>query len=299
MSRRRILVGTIAALALLTPLSVTGPAAATYPGSDGRVAFGLDRDPSLASPDIYTVRPDGRGLRRLTRHPAADICPNYSADGTAITFCSNRTGTYQIFVMKADGRNKRRLTSLDAGGIFPDFSPDGHRIVFQGLDGDLYTVGRRFGRLTKLTSGPAVEQYPSYSPDGTKIAYVSNKSGVNQVWVMRSDGSHPRQLTFGGAPKGQVPDWSPDGERIAYQSAATGGGDIYVMNADGTQQMRVTRSPKLELGPSWSPDGGQIAYLRSVAPTVITGRNIYVVNADGTRNHLLAHGTRVPAWQPL
>lgn len=102
------------------------------------------------------------------------------------------------------------------------------------------------------------------SPDGSKIVFESNRTGVNQVWIMNADGSGQAQLTFDPTPKDQTPEWSPAGTQIAYTvdaSPTAPGGDIWVMNADGSDQHPITSGPEREYGPVWSPDGMQIAFL--------------------------------------
>lgn len=294
----RVALGAVLVATTLAPIQA---ARATYPGTaDGRLAFGNDVvDPSGAAPDIYSLMPNGTGLQRLTDSAGADICPAYSADGKEIAFCSNRTGAFEIWTMKQNGTRQTQVTSLGRLSLFPDFSPDGSKIVFMSgffPNADLYVVDRTSGALTRLTNTPGLNGFPSYSPDGSKIAFVSSRSGPPQVWVMSADGSDPLQLTFDAAPKGQLPDWSPDGSRIAYQSAG-GNGDIYVMNADGTNQARLTNTSEPDFGAAWSPDGSRIAFIRELGPTP-SQRVIMVMNADGSDQHIVAQGSRVPAWQP-
>jgi Tol biopolymer transport system component len=69
------------------------------------------------------------------------------------------------------------------------------------------------------------------------------------------------------------------------------------MDADGSNPRQLTDTPQPEFGTAWSPDGGQIAFVRVLGPAQ-TDRAIYVINADGSGEYQLAHGTRVPAWQP-
>jgi Tol biopolymer transport system component len=279
---------------------------ATYPGTnDGRIAFG--RDLAVGQqPDIYSVLPNGRSLHQLTDDPAQDICPAYSADGKQIAFCSNRTGALEIWKMKSNGKGEEQITRLGTAATFPDFSPDGTKISFtsQGFflpsptSADVFVVDSDgSGTPIRLTNSAAFDGFQAYSPDGKKIAFISGRTGINQVWVMNADGTAPVQLTFDPAAKDQAPDWSPDGRKIAYQSTATGNGDVYVMNADGSDQTRLTSDPAIELTGAWSPTGRQIAFVRYRGPT-LPERDIFVMNTDGSDQHRLHQGSRLPAWQP-
>ncbi len=75
-----------------------------------------------------------------------------------------------------------------------DVSPDGETIVFDLL-GDIYTIPITGGAATRITSGPAFNIQPRFSPDGSKIAYISDRGGNNNIWVMDSDGTGRRQVS--------------------------------------------------------------------------------------------------------
>ena len=288
-------------------VGLAAPARATYPGSnDGRLAFGVDLEPTGVLPQIYSILPNGEDFRQLTDSVGQNICPAYSADGKEIAFCSNRTGSFEIWKMKQNGTQQMQVTHLAEFATFPDFSPDGRTIVFASpapgspvqSPPDIWAIDSDgHGAPVRLTDNPAMDGLPAYSPDGSKIAFVSARSGIPQVLVMNADGSDPVPLTFDSAPKGQLPDWSPDGSKIAYQASIAGNGDIYVMNADGSDQRQLTHTTQTEFGTAWSPDGSQIAFVRVLGPTNVD-RAIYVMNADGTGEHFLHQGSRVPAWQP-
>lgn len=83
--------------------------------------------------DIWVVNRDGTNPRQLTNHPASDINPSWSPDGSRIVFQSNRDGQYAIFVMNADGTGQTRLTDPTMEAVEPTWSPDGRRIVFAGF----------------------------------------------------------------------------------------------------------------------------------------------------------------------
>src|SRR3984893_1826888 len=95
-----------------------------------------------------------------------------------------------------------------------DLSPDGRQIVFDML-GDLYTLDASGGRATAITRGLAFDSQPTYSPDGQWIAFISDHSGAENLWLIRPDGTEPRQVSFGDDDTVLVsPAWSPDGKSV-------------------------------------------------------------------------------------
>ena len=87
----------------------------------------------LAEPgnfDIYTIRPDGSGLRRLTKSPAFDADAHFSPDGKSIVFGSDRTGNADVFVMRRNGSGVRRITRHPSFDAYPVFSDNGRSIAF-------------------------------------------------------------------------------------------------------------------------------------------------------------------------
>ena len=82
---------------------------------------------------------------------------------------------------------------------------------------------------------------PRFSPDGSRIAYISNASGIPQLWVMNSDGSRQTQVTNLSDPVQSV-DWSPTGDWLAYDVAPGGGLNVqlYVSQPDGSEVRRLT-----------------------------------------------------------
>src|SRR5213080_4251614 len=304
--KRALVITAVAAMCALAALvALSGPAHATYPGAtNGRIAFGININ---GNTDVYTARPDGQALRRLTDEPGFAACAAYSADGRRIAYCSGQGGgPVQVWTMKQNGTDKHQVTHLSGAAIFPDFSPDGSEIVFAAQPAgatarNIYVVPSDGGTPQQLTSvGNNV--YPAFSPDGSKIVFNSNRTGTSQVYVMNADGSGQTQLTFDSAPKDQVSDWSPDGSKIAYLADTHGisdvvnpsWGDIWGMNADGSGQHPITHNATY-YGTAWSPDGSRIATMNM--PT----RTIYTVNAtDGSDPRVVyALGLQyVPGWQP-
>ena len=316
------------ALAIGLAATLAGPAVApvlaSYPGHEnGRIAFG--QRAADGSSNIFSILPDGTGLKQLTHGAHNHLCPSYSADGQQIAYCSDVTGSWEIWSMKQNGTKQHQVTHLNGFATFPDYSPDGSKIVFDASAGpdpsdEVYVVNAANGSgLTKLTSCPVdfcINDYPVWSPNGRKIAWAhaeqfdaDGNALDEQIWVMNANGSDKHPLTTDSRPKDQVPDWSPDGSKIAFASGGFGDGQIWVINADGSNQHQLTGCGPADpypcakgddFGTAWSPDGKQIAFLRDSLALGSSLRPVYLMNADGTGQHALTPGTQraaVPAWQ--
>ena len=125
-----------------------------------------------------------------------------------------------------------------------------------------------------------------------QIAFVSDRTGNNEIYVMDINGKNQRRLTKnrGGD---WSPSWSPDGKRIVFSSGQDGNNEIYVMDADGRNQVNLTNSFQGDFSPSWSPDGERIAFS--------SAGEIYVMDTDGGNQQRLTqddHKGFSPSWSP-
>ena len=102
----------------------------------------------------------------------------------------------------------------------------------------------------------------SWSPDGKQIAFVSNISGRNNIWLVPANGGWPTQLTI-GEQRQVSPAWSPDGSWIAYASDYDGNEqwDIFLVSPKTGEVVNLTTTKEIsEESPVWSPDSKQVAY---------------------------------------
>ena len=103
---------------------------------------------------------------------------------------------------------------------------------------------------------------PTWSPDGQSIAFISNMSGRNNLWLVPAEGGWPVQLTVSDQ-RQSSPAWSPDGRWIAYQSDYDGDEqwDIFLVSPKTGKVVNLTQTREIaELNPTWSPDGRYLAY---------------------------------------
>lgn len=132
-------------------------------------------------------------------------------------------------------------------------------------------------------------------PPGS-IAFVSDRDGNNEIYVIQPNGGGLLRLTDDPATE-LMPAWSLDGTRLAFVSDRGGTLDVYVMDADGSNVQQLTDSPGADSAPQWSPDGRQVVFVsdRDGPP------QIFVVNNDGTGERQISSGNvghGSPAWSP-
>ncbi|MDB4908746.1 MAG: peptidase [Gemmatimonadetes bacterium] len=124
---------------------------------------------------------------------------------------------------------------------------------------DIWVSSRNGGEATRLTSTPAVEADPHFSPDGKWIAFTSNRSGVNAVYVMPVEGGNPRRLTWHNAGD-MARGWSPDGKSVLFASmrntAPSSHAHLYTIAVNGGVAARVPEY--MGMRGSFSPDGKRI-----------------------------------------
>ena len=159
----------------------------------------------------------------------------------------------------AVGRSSVRDVSKETTGY--DVSPEGQRMVV-GARGDLFTVPAKNGPTRNLTRTPGVhERDPAWSPDGRWIAYVSDQSGEDEVWIRPQDGSgQPRQLTRDADTYKYAPAWSPDSARLAWTDKKNRLNVVEVSNATARV---VAESKAFEIRQfAWSPDGQWLAFVQ-------------------------------------
>lgn len=231
-----------------------------------KIAFVSDRD---GNNEIYVMKADGSGVRRVTTNTAWDNQPSWSPDGTQLAFASERTGNREIFVVKADGSGARQLTFDPGPDIWPEYSPDGDQLAFTRVGGDtsaVYTISVEGGSARKLTPDSLNAGQADWSPDGRRVVLINNHCatcGASDVFTMRTNGRGLTRLTndFGN---NLNPSWSPDGTSIVFwhSKVLPSGGlshpaDIWVMSADGTQLTNLTNSPgDRDVLPDWGPRVG-------------------------------------------
>jgi TolB protein len=159
--------------------------------------------------DIYKMSVDGKSIVPLTHGPslAMNVEPAISGDGNMIAFSSDRSERPMIYTMNTAGGDIKRKTFAGLYNSTPTWSPDGKKIAFAGLDKthdafDIFIVNTDGSGLQRLTSAHrpnghwASNEDPAFSPDGRQILFVSDRTGTRQLFLINTDGTNERRLTY-------------------------------------------------------------------------------------------------------
>ena len=287
-------------LAAVLPVVLAGPAAATFGGRNGRIAFNACGETGC---DIYTVNPDGTAPQQVT-HDGASLMPDWSPDGKRIAYASAVSGAVAIWIADPDGGNARQLTpdEADAANLWPRFMPDGKTILYvnclgQDCDGGISAINVDGSGQHAITpnSGDSYN-LADPSPDGRRITFMrwhvrGVKMGIYQLRL----GADPRRQ-HGLTPPGLeawAPDWSPDGETILISSNVFGNrpnGAIYALGRDESsngpgesdiEQLTHPPFPLADWSASYSPGGDRIVFASDRLHPRRDGSDLFTMRADG------------------
>jgi tricorn protease len=233
----------------------------------GKIYFTSDRDGTL---NLYAFDVAGGETDQLTHSTTWDVrWPGDDGEGRIVYELNGELQIYDI----ATGRSQAIAIEVPDDGLWmrPErisaadriedwsLSPKGERALFVAR-GDVFTAPIENGPTRNLTrSSGAHDKWARWSPDGKQIAFISDRTGEDEVYLIAQDGSdEPRQLTRGGKAMRYAPEWSPKGTHLAFSDKD---GKLYVLDIDTEKLTEVADERDGQIFDyTWSPHGGHIAF---------------------------------------
>ncbi len=236
-----------------------GPASLGFPSASKRG----DRIAYVAYLDDVNIWRLSGGMHQLwIESRRTDWTPEYSPDGTKISFSSDRAGNMDVWIADADGRNPVRVTNFSpwpAGSA--SWSPDGRRLAFDARvqgQSHVYIVDAQAGHQAhRLTKWPWNEVLPSWSHDGRFVYFASVRSGISNVYRVAVEGGDPMQITKDGAVRALE---SADGRFLYFNRDHKDG--LWRLALSGPrQEQAVLPSFPAAMWPSWTLGKEGLYYL--------------------------------------
>ena len=269
------------------------------------IYFNSDRDGHF-NLYVYNV-PSGRTTQVTANRPWDVRWPSsdnenqivYELNGELQVLDARTKKSTPISINVPDEGNARRPSRVSASNLIESvgLSPKGERALFVAR-GDIFTAPTEKGPTRNLTdSSGAHDKWPSWSPDGSQIAFISDKSGEEELYLIPQDGSKPaEQITNGGTAMRYAPEWAPDGKRIAFSDKD---GKLFVLTLADRKIVEVTDSPRGQIRDyTWSPRGNFLAFTMANQNQF---SSVYVWSAsDGQLRRVTEenYNSYNPAWDP-
>jgi TolB protein len=253
---------------------------------------------------VYMIDQDGAERKLVSSSDHQAMSPGWAADGRRFAYMEFWAGHGQLFVHDlASGKRAPVVTTGKALDFTPAFSPDGKTLAFSRAteEGtDIYAVNVKDNCcLQRLTVGRFSDNLsPTYSPDGQRVAFVSTRPGLPQIYVMAADGTDQQLFApfdYGVTGSSNAPEWSPDGQSVAFHRDVGGTLQIFVLDVR-TRAVRQLTSLGRNEDPTWAPDSRHLAFVSDRSGY----RQLWIIDLETGRIRPLLQqsGARLPAWSP-
>jgi len=210
---------------------------------------------------VYVATAEGGLPRKVSGFTDKASMLTWMPDSRELLVSVERDESLQLLLTDRDGGWPRPLVTLPGDVHDARPSPDGRSIVFVfcPVDDpnrlDLRLLDVQSGQIHPLTDTPRQKDwFPRWSPDGKQIAFISQRSGFNEAWLIRPDGEGMHQLTRLGMDVSDLA-WSPDERQIAGCVNRQGAFDLVLIDAASGEVTTLRKNEGIFSGPNWSPDG--------------------------------------------
>jgi eukaryotic-like serine/threonine-protein kinase len=283
------------------------PTRLTTQGVDSLPAFSPDgkwvafkREFTGSAQELFVMPASGGHARQLTSDARPIDGITWTADSREIVFASTRRpiegNLWRVSV--SGGQPAAISTSLHSVSYGDIARRQGSRLAFNEAwtDSNIHLwVGNgappsgaawSFGEPSAIINSTRADHSPAISPDGDRIAFVSDRTGNEEIWVSRADGSALVQLTSFGKNSAGSPRWSPDGLRLAFDVWSSGEANVLTIDSRGGAARRLSSERFESWMPAWSHDGSRIYFTSHRSGT----REIWAMPAAGGAAFQVTHG---------
>jgi tol-pal system beta propeller repeat protein TolB len=243
---------------------------------------------------VEVMRVDGTERFPLTQAGAEHSSQKWSPSNDRVVYVRKEDATSYIYMSSTNEQKTALLTSIE-GHEVGDWSGDGSSVAFAVLGGPsqgIYVRNPDGVNEFQVTETP--DYSPIWSPDSRRLAFLSDRDGNPEIYVMDADGAHVKRLTENDALEYDI-SWSPNGQSILFVSERDGNPEIYTITKDGARPTRLTFNTVVDNQPVWSPGGKQVAFVSYLDGDA----DIFIMSIDGKSQKRLTNNSAKdinPAW---
>jgi len=210
---------------------------------------------------VYVAPANGGIPEKVTSFTSAASSPKWMPDSQRLLVMVEREESDQLLLSDREGAWPRSLVTTAGDVREAEPSPDGRLVayVLRPQDDpnrlDICLVEIETGQSRELTGAPKQKDWnPRWSPDGRLLLFISQRSGFNELWLVRPEGKGLQQLTHLGCDIAD-PAWSPEGNRIACTVNHGGAFDLALVDVESGEISNLCAGLGMYSRPQWSPDG--------------------------------------------
>lgn len=246
--------------------------------------------------DVWSVKPNGRYLKRLTNMQGEALSPAWSPDGGRVIFTHIDKRSHGLGVYEAGSGSVNRIKFPGNTVIGPAYMPDG-RVAVSLTDGrnpSIFLLGPGLQKESKLDNSSAIDVSPSLDATGSLMAFTSSRLGSPQIFLKDLRSGGVRRVSQSGS-YNTDPSISPDGTLVAFARREGGGHRIFVLDLLSGMERQLTFGPGSDEEPAFAPDSYFIAFMS----TRNGKKEIYITTRNGGEPRRLPTGpgdASFPAW---
>lgn len=254
------------------PATTWGDFSPSFSPDGERVSFARYLSPVVS--DIHLANPardssEPHEAKRLTFFNRLSSSPVWTSNGNEILFSCDCSSHHRRF-WRIPASKSAKATPVEGVGencLSLSLSRRGDRLVYatQIADANIWQIElsqrrNKGAKISRVIASTRLENTPDYSPDGRQIAYQSERSGNDEIWIANRDGSSSRQLTRLSSKVSGFPRWSPDGRSLVFHARVDGPANLFIADVATGALRKLTEGTGENTAPSWSRNGEWIYF---------------------------------------
>ncbi|MCB1020222.1 MAG: PD40 domain-containing protein [Bryobacterales bacterium] len=204
------------------------------------------------------------GEERVIELGAEAISLDWSPDGHELLYVGRAGGDWALWRMDAEAKHApRRLSGPGVNVTGVAVSPAANRLVYEveQVDSNVWRVETASGERRELIASTYADRDASYSPDGERLAFVSARTGTEQIWTALADGSEPVAATSFESGELASPTWAPDGRQVVFAHTLGERSEIWLVDVEIRSSKRLLSAAGTLRCPFVSGDGQRLFYV--------------------------------------